>query len=1147
MRRALPAACLALLALALAVPPPADAHLAMIRQGLESDEQLESNDQFGSALAAGDFDGDGFDDLAIGSPTETLSGLASAGGVTVVYGSKWGLTHVGATHRSAAVVGGFLDAGAEFGRALVAGDFDGDGIDDLAIGAPGEDISGTIRAGRVYVVHGSLFGLDASADTILSESHGGGSIEADDEFGACLAAGDFNLDGRDDLAIGAPGEDAGAGTVFEFHGSANGITRVGAHFFKQADLGGTNTAGDRFGTSLASGNFAGSDHPDLAVGAPQRTANFQAGAGVVYLILGSGSGLVSAGALPYSGASHAGGAEAAAHFGAALAGGHFFASTYQSLAIGEPERNVGATIDAGQVVTVRGGAAGLDFGVGGVRVLTQVANDGAEASDHFGAVLAAADRRGFAVASWGADGFDELAVGTPEENGALQSQVNVGLVQIFRGTSSGPTASNYEIYTQEDLGDDSEPGDFLGAALAFGAFDRTEFANLAIGASLENTSNDLRYDQAGQTDLEEFSNAGAVFVSAPWRQVLGLQSRGTVVYNCAFELVYSQRPFDKVRPASTTKTMTALLAAERMAVGHPDHVDSTDVIDDIPQWIDDVGGTAIWTGPGEHIRFVDACRGMVMKSGNDAAYLVGRRIRPDHYDSDASDFVALMNTKAAAIGMSTRTRYSNPAGLDTPADALVLAPDRDNYTTPDDMALLLREGMFDPVFRMLLGTTSWAFTRLVEIGGDPEDLLELPWNFQNAMLARIVAAFNAIPGPNPQATAAKPGGTPWARNTEVFAVEDATGRVIVTRFGIPDGVSLSASDVALALLGFQQCDTPHVFPPGGEPMPDPIVRLDGAGTQTGEHHAASATFAPDDGDSVVVEGFLGQGTGTANLSIMVGRSTQGSLEPQEVITLTAPGFGHLGYAVHNDDALPAMLQIVASHPPTNQTIQLAPHATTRIGPFTGGSGSPATFQVQNQGSSLALLSIDEEGYVLPAQISRDASSGPGPFAALLTVSGTGPGQPYVRRLTSRSLFLRADGNDANPGRTVTLVAHAPDVPVVGVPPGMFPGAEAGRATIAISPPAPNPFSEQVRLGFVLDRPARVRVVLFDVRGRRIRMLEESRPAGPGAFVWDGRGMGGARVPAGVYAWGAFVDGRSAGSGRLIRLVGVTSGATSLRR
>ena len=96
-------------------------------------------------------------------------------------------------------------------QAAVQGDFNGDGFADLAVGAPGEDL-GSPDAGAVNVLYGSAAGLTSAGNQFWHQNSPGIAERADagDLFGSALAAGDFNGDGFDDLAIGVPAEDVGA-------------------------------------------------------------------------------------------------------------------------------------------------------------------------------------------------------------------------------------------------------------------------------------------------------------------------------------------------------------------------------------------------------------------------------------------------------------------------------------------------------------------------------------------------------------------------------------------------------------------------------------------------------------------------------------------------------------------------------------------------------------------------------------------------------------------------------------------------------------------------------------------------------------------------------------------------------------------------
>ncbi|MET9023223.1 FG-GAP repeat protein [Actinopolymorpha sp. NPDC004070] len=164
-----------------------------------------AGERSGSVLAIGDLNDDGVTDLAIGAPGEG----GSAGAVFVVYGNTAGL-NAGSTHavrlaQSTALVPGASEASERFGASLTVGDFAGDGIDDLAIGVPGENSS----SGGVVVVPGSRgAALTGAGSRVWSQNSAGivGAAEPNDEFGAALGAGAVTPDGRDDLVVGVPGE-----------------------------------------------------------------------------------------------------------------------------------------------------------------------------------------------------------------------------------------------------------------------------------------------------------------------------------------------------------------------------------------------------------------------------------------------------------------------------------------------------------------------------------------------------------------------------------------------------------------------------------------------------------------------------------------------------------------------------------------------------------------------------------------------------------------------------------------------------------------------------------------------------------------------------------------------------------------------------
>ena len=160
-------------------------------------DQAEPSDHFGYAAASGNFDGDGFDDLAVGVPFDDVSGNADAGEVAVFYGSASGLEAIVPAAFHSDLPAGMPDSPNPsdfFGAALAAGDFDGSGTDDLAIGVPGEDLGAANAAGMVTV----LYGLDRATGAFgtvhfgsamtVSEAEGNRLFALFREGGAVLAA-----------------------------------------------------------------------------------------------------------------------------------------------------------------------------------------------------------------------------------------------------------------------------------------------------------------------------------------------------------------------------------------------------------------------------------------------------------------------------------------------------------------------------------------------------------------------------------------------------------------------------------------------------------------------------------------------------------------------------------------------------------------------------------------------------------------------------------------------------------------------------------------------------------------------------------------------------------------------------------------------
>lgn len=171
-------------------------------------------------------------------------------------------------HQEGLSGGGASEAVDSFGDALAAGDINGDGRDDLAVGVPYEDLENLAEAGAVSILWGAATGLTASGGLFLHQGSPGvaDASEASDYFGGKLLLRDFNRDGKADLFVGIWGEN-GTGAYQRFWGSAAGL-ELGTSLLRFQPGQGAPEAGDLFGMEIELGDFDGNGRLDLAVGAP---------------------------------------------------------------------------------------------------------------------------------------------------------------------------------------------------------------------------------------------------------------------------------------------------------------------------------------------------------------------------------------------------------------------------------------------------------------------------------------------------------------------------------------------------------------------------------------------------------------------------------------------------------------------------------------------------------------------------------------------------------------------------------------------------------------------------------------------------------------------------------------------------------------
>ena len=419
-------------------------------------EGVDIGDRAGFSIShAGDIDGDGLDDIIIGAFGADGAADTQAGEAYVVFGSTGGFPAIFNLSSLNGFNGFRIDgfrSGDNIGRAVsAAGDFNGDGLADIVIGAPDQVFDGFSDSGDSYIIFGQASSFQAAINVSTLDGSNGTRFAGDNVLGeqsgfAVDGGGDFNGDGLDDVIVGAfqadPGGLADAGEAYVLFGQ---MGPAGAVVNSQTTLDGADgfqingiTAGDMAGRGVSNaGDVNGDGVDDLLIGAPQGDG---AGpnSGEAYVLFGQTT--PGAAAVNLADLDGTDGFRIDGPFDVTYGGGRAGLSVadagdvngdgFDDIVVGAYLTNVGGYYgyDTGRAFVVFGQAGA--FG----SVLNVADLDG---SNGFGLTGASSyDRAGFGVAGAGdvnGDGFDDVLVG------ARSAGANTGQAYVVFG-SAAPAA-----------------------------------------------------------------------------------------------------------------------------------------------------------------------------------------------------------------------------------------------------------------------------------------------------------------------------------------------------------------------------------------------------------------------------------------------------------------------------------------------------------------------------------------------------------------------------------------------------------------------------------------------------------------------------------------------------------------------------------
>jgi len=364
--------------------------------------------------------------------------------------------------------------GGQFGSSLAVGDFNGDKVDDIAIGSPFDSNNNREWNGKVSI----YFGMKGKVSKLKTYSMYPDVIvygeAAGDQIGTSLTFGDFNKDGKSDLAIGAYNakyKDIRPGKVYLIYGhKPKGVDKLdlaskqpNIKFIGKDD-------GDNFGLSLSTVDINNDGIDDIVIGSPYASTEGIKKCGAVYGFYGKNGGMSSAVySLDYGPADVTFyGRETNERFGSSIAGGHISGERFNDLVVGAYSSSANGVPQAGEVYFFKGRSFFPDV----VKFPTTLIQ-GTKDKGWFGFSISVKDMN--------KDGKDDLAI----SSFPYQMKDNTGSLFVFYGGDkfSSDKAAFYADKEHSNIIISNPSGEsFLGASVLLDDFNKDGKADLFLGA-----------------------------------------------------------------------------------------------------------------------------------------------------------------------------------------------------------------------------------------------------------------------------------------------------------------------------------------------------------------------------------------------------------------------------------------------------------------------------------------------------------------------------------------------------------------------------------------------------------------------------------------------------------------------------------------